>query len=111
MNKRIAFLAFIILSLTVFISCRDNELVNDPAFCSTAWTVAIESEAEDLSLAEQAYASDPNFENCAAYKVALHAYVNALKPYRDCTAFSSQQRAELEAEIAKAETGIDDIEC
>lgn len=109
--ERITFFAFVLLSLTVFISCRDNELVNDPAFCNTAWTVAVESEAEDLSLAAQAYASDPNFENCAAYKVALQAYVNALKPYRDCTTLSSQQRAELEAAIAEAEAGIDDIEC
>ena len=111
MNKKITFLGLAILILSTLISCSDDEEVNDPGICGTAWAVAIEDEANDLSLAAQAYASDQSTENCTAYKVALQAYVDALKPYGDCTTLTVQQRSDWEVAVAEAEACIDDIEC
>ena len=111
MKKRITFLGLTLFILSTIISCSENEQANDPAFCNTAWAVAVEDESNELSLAAQAYATDQSAENCMAYKVALQAYVDALKPYGDCATLTGQQRADWEAAIAEAEVGIDDIEC
>jgi len=111
MKKRITFLALMILGMTAFVSCSDEEEVNDPGYCGTAWAVAVEDEANNLSLAAQAYASDQSSENCAAYKVAFQAYIDALKPYGDCTTLTGQQRANWETAIAEAEASIDGMEC
>ena len=111
MKKRITFLTLMFLGLTAFVSCSDDEEVNDPGICGTAWAAAVEDEATTFSLALQAYASDPSAENCGAYKVALQAYIDALKPYGDCTTLTGQQRTNWETAIAEAEASIDDIEC
>ena len=111
MRKRITFLTLMFLGLTAFISCSENDEPNEPGICGTTWAVAIEDEATAFSAALQAYASDPTTENCQAYKVALQAYIDALKPYGDCTTLTGQQRADWEAAVAEAEAGIDDIEC
>lgn len=111
MRKTITFLTLMFLGFAAFVSCSDDDEVNEPGICGTAWAVAIEDEANDLSLAAQAYATDQSAENCAAYKVALQAYIDAIKPYGDCTTLTGQQRADWEAAVAEAEAGIDDIEC
>ena len=111
MSKRITFLAMMFLAFTVFVSCGNDDEPNESGICGTAWAVAIEDEAAAFSLALQAYASDPSTENCEAYKVALQAYIDALKPYGDCATLTGQQRADWEAAVAEAEAGIDDIEC
>lgn len=111
MNKKITFLGLAILILSTLVSCNDDEEVNDPGICGTAWAVAIEDEANDLSVATQAYATDQSTENCQAYKAALQAYIDALEPYGDCTMLTGQQRADWEAAVAEAEASIDDIEC
>ncbi len=111
MRKRITFLGLTLLVLSTIVSCNEEEEVNDPAICGTAWAVAVEEEANDLSLAAQNYATDPSSENCAAYKDALQSYIDALKPYGDCTTLTGQQRANWETAVAEAEASIDDIEC
>lgn len=111
MSKKITFLAMMFLAFTVFVSCGKDDEPNEPGICSTAWAVGIEDEATAFSVALQAYASNPSTENCEAYKVAIQAYIDALKPYRDCATLTGQQRADWEAALAEAEASIDDIEC
>jgi hypothetical protein len=50
--------------------------------------------------------SDPTTETCAAYKDAYQDYIDALVPFLECSTWTAQQKAELQAIIDEAEAEV-----
>jgi hypothetical protein len=87
-------------------SCSKEEKA---ALCAATWGQDLADELTALSSAGTAYALDPSDGNCQAYKNALQAYLNGLRPYGNCAALTAQDKAELNDLIAEAESDIDDL--
>lgn len=105
MNTRWYFIAMAIC-LSVLFSCKDEE---DEPTCSTAWGTELQSEINAMSNAAAVYANDPSQSNCLSYKASYQAYVNALRPYGNCSALTGQSRADFEAALDAAEDDIADL--
>ena len=102
MSKVLCFL--IIVSFIGIGSCKKE--ITDPAFCGTAWSLQLTDELTALTNAAMAYSSDPTPTTCNAYKTAYQGYLDALKPFLDCSAWTAAEKADLEEEIADAEADI-----
>ena len=100
------FLGFIIAGIS---SCKNNEEKDAP--CSVAWATELSDEMNAMSSAAQAYATDQSTANCNAYKQAAQDYLNALKPYGDCTLLTGQDRIAWENALADAQESLDDMDC
>jgi len=94
---------FIILSLGLC-SCKKDP--TDPAACSTNWAEDVQAEIADLSNASAAYGANPSTETCSAYKAAYQDYIDALKPFLKCSAWTATQKADLQAAIDDAENDL-----
>jgi hypothetical protein len=103
MNKTIILLAIATYSLG-FVSCKDDE--DDPATCSTNWAVELETETNAVINAATLYGNDPSAANCTNYKASYQAYINALKPYGNCSALTGQDRTEFNNALAEAEADL-----
>lgn len=99
----ILLIAFII-SFTVFESCTSKS--DNIASCSVAWATELNDELSALSNAGFAYSNDPSTENCNAYKAAYQTYINALKPYGDCSALTGQNRTAFEQALQDAQDEV-----
>lgn len=64
-----------------------------------------------MSLAAQAYGTNQSPANCNAYKQATQNYLNALKPYGNCTLLTGQDRIAWENSLADAQESVDNMEC
>lgn len=91
------------ICLSGLLSCKDDE---DEPTCSTAWGTELEQELNAVINAGNVYANDPSQSNCLSYKASYQAYVNALRPYGNCSALAGQSRADFEAALADAEDAI-----
>ncbi|MDA3835238.1 MAG: hypothetical protein PF495_17775 [Spirochaetales bacterium] len=79
MNKKVLFALIMSFGILGFVSCSDKDDVTDDP-CSTAWATELQVEIEAMSQAAQTYSSDPTPANCEAYRTAVQAYIDALKP-------------------------------
>lgn len=86
------------------ISCK--KIVTDPGNCGTAWSTQVSSELTALTNAATVYSSSPTTANCNSYKTAYQNYLNAIKPFTKCSAYTSAQKTELNNAIAQAESEI-----
>jgi hypothetical protein len=100
----VLFIVFIIAGIS---SCKKNEDVN----CSVAWATELSDELNAIAAAAQVYATNPTTANCLAYKQAAQAYLNALKPFGECTLLTGQDRIAWENALAEAQESVDNIEC
>jgi hypothetical protein len=108
--KRKVHTALLVGLLFVGISaCKSND--DNDAPCSVAWTSELSAEINDMSVAAQAYAADQSVANCNAYKQSVQAYLNALRPYGDCTMLTGQQRIAWESALADAQENVDNMNC
>lgn len=108
--KRKFYITLLVGLLIVGISaCKNND--DNDAPCSVAWTSELSAEINAMSSAAQAYATNPTTANCNAYKQAAQAYLNALRPYGDCTLLTGQQRVAWENALADAQENLDNMEC
>lgn len=89
------------------ISCK--KAVTDPAFCANAWATELSDEIAAFTNAAAVYANDPTPANCNLYKAAFQGYLNGLKPFADCSAYTAAQKIELNNAIAEAEAEIDTL--
>jgi len=96
------FVAFVISFSSI--SCKKDE--SDPGNCGTTWSTQVVAESNALSNAITVYASDPTAQNCNAYKTAYQNYLNAIKPFAECSAYTAAQKTELNNAIAQAEADI-----
>jgi len=92
-------LAFLGLS-----SCKKDS--NSPANCSANWATEVQSELTALSNAAMAYSSEPTTATCSAYKDAYQDYVDVLKPLKECSTYTAQQKEDLQQAIDEAEDDI-----
>lgn len=102
-----------LISLSVFflvviflsqVSCKKDD--SDPGYCGSTWSTQLSDESTALSNAITVYATSPTTENCNAYKAAYQNYLDALKPFKDCTGYTAAQKNDLENAIAQAESEI-----
>jgi hypothetical protein len=108
--KRKIYTTLLVGLLFVGISaCKNND--DNDAPCSVAWTSELSAEINAMSLAAQAYVADQSVANCNAYKQSVQAYLNALRPYGDCTMLTGQQRIAWENAINDAQENVDNMNC
>ncbi len=91
-------------------SCNKDE-DNDGTPCSLSWSTAVSDEINAMSSAAQAYGTNPTPANCIAYKEAAQAYLNALRPFGDCTLLTGQERVAWENALTQAQEDIDNNDC
>jgi hypothetical protein len=110
MNQRTLSLALIAFLFLNMISCSsDSDGDGDPDFCGTSWAVDLEDEINTFTTAGVAYATDPSDENCNAYKAAFQAYIDGLKKFSGCGAWTAQQKSEWQDVLDEAEGEIDGL--
>jgi hypothetical protein len=85
-------------------SCKKK--ATNPDYCGTAWATQVSDEVSAMSVALQAYITDQSPANCNAYKSAVQKYLDALKPFANCEAWTAQEKSDLQDEIAQAEQDI-----
>ena len=73
------------------------------------WAQGYADELQEWSDATSAYSENPTAENCADYKSAAKAYLDALDDIYDCIPTAS--RAEIDQEIKEAKAEIDRESC
>jgi hypothetical protein len=94
----------IIVSFLGIGSCKKK--TTDPDICGSAWATQLSDETNALIAAAQTYSTDPTTQNCNAYKTAFQNYLDALQPFTDCTAWTTEQKNELQDAIDEAEAEI-----
>ena len=99
-------LAFVILALLVLFSCGKDDGVTP---CSSAWASDLQNEITAIGTAVNIYSMDPSTANCNALKAAYQDYIDALKPYGNCTTLSGVSRTEWQNAINEAEENLDTI--
>jgi hypothetical protein len=102
------FIVMIITTLVVLTSCKKDEN-NDPEYCATAWATAVQDELTAVTNAAVTYAQNPTTENCTAYKAAYQNYIDAMEPYGNCSAWTAQQKADLQNQIDNAREEMDTL--
>jgi hypothetical protein len=107
MIKQIFLISFLSVLVLGSWGCKKTS----EAACSTAWASELSDEITAVSNTAQAYALDPTTENCLAYKAALQAYIDALKPYGNCAALTGQDRDAWQAAIDDAQQNVDNMTC
>lgn len=100
-------LAFVMLALLVLFSCSKDDDGITP--CSTNWALEISSEITAISTAYSNYAMDQSEANCNALKDAYRQYIDALKPFGNCSTLAGADRAEWQDAIDEAEEELDTI--
>ena len=103
MIKRILLLFVIVYFSVEMFSCSGDDGGGDPSFCGNVWTTQLQSEITALANAGVAYSSDPTTATCNSYKAAFQGYINALKPFNGCNAWTSQQKKEFQDALAETD--------
>lgn len=105
MKKIISMSVFVLFVIYISqISCK--KAASDPSNCGTAWSTQVSAELTAVTNAATVYANSPTPANCLSYKTAYQNYLNAIKPFSKCSAYTSAQKTELENAIAQAESEI-----
>lgn len=111
MKNKVSFLAIMIFLFVGFNSCnKNNDDIGDEP-CSAVWANEVQDEVDTWTNAAIAYGTDPSPANCAAYKAAAQAYIDALEPYGDCASITGAQRSQWEQALTAARESINNIEC
>jgi len=98
-------LVLIMFALMVLVSCKKESV----APCSVAWGVELQNEITAISTAITIYSGDPSDANCTALKAAYQDYIDALKPYGNCSTLTGAGRTEWQNALNEAESKIDGI--
>lgn len=92
-----------VLAFAGLVSCKDDE---DEPTCSTAWGTELEAELNAVINAGTVWANDPSQANCLNYKAKYQDYIDALKPYGNCSALTGQSRTDFNNAVQEAEADI-----
>jgi hypothetical protein len=101
------FCVLIVVSFLGIGSCKKKS--TEPDSCATAWTTQVSSQTNAVASAAQAYGADPTPANCNALKTAYQNYLNALQPYTDCAAYTTQEKNDLQAAITQAQQEVNTL--
>lgn len=102
------FLFFAVITALTLSSCKKDKDA-DPSYCAGAWASEVSTEWSEVIAAATAYGTNPTHETCVAYKEAYQDYIDALKPYLQCTAWTPDQMAQLQDAIDEAEEDIETL--
>lgn len=84
---------------------------NDVATCSVQWSIELQDEINALSQAAMARAQNPGPTTCENFRSAAEDYLEALRPYGNCSALTGQSRSEWQKAVEEAEIEIQEIDC
>ena len=98
-------LAFVLFGFLVLFSCKKE----DVAPCSGAWATELQSELNAIGNAVTIYSLDPSDTNCNMLKGVYEDYLDALRPYGNCSTLSGTSRSEWQKAIDDAESDLDDF--
>jgi hypothetical protein len=98
------FFVLIVVSFLGIGSCKKK--TTDPDKCGTSWATQLSAEINAVSAATQTYTSNQTTANCNALKAAYQNYLDALEPFSECTAWTAEQKNELQDAISEAEQEI-----
>lgn len=98
-------LLFVLFGFLVLFSCKKE----DVASCSGAWATELSNEISAISTAASIYSMDPSDDNCNMFKAAYQDYLDALRPYGNCTTLTGASRSDWQKALADAESSINDI--
>jgi hypothetical protein len=104
---KLIFISF--LAVLFFNSCSVSD--DGPAGCSVRWAFELGDELALVSSTGATYAQNQTEASCEAYRSALQAYVNKLRPYGNCQALTGQDRAGFEESLEDAQESIDGLNC
>ena len=96
-------LVFVLFGLLVLFSCKKD----DVAPCSAAWGSELQNEINAIGNAATIYSMDPSDANCNMMKAAYQDYIDALRPYGNCSTLSGVSRTEWQNAINEAEADLD----
>ena len=108
------FFAFLGLAL-VLTSCNKEDGANDEgdlytgSNCYDSWGNAIAVNSTKISEAYQVYYSNQSVENCNKLKAVYQDYVNALRPYQNCSGLYGVERQEFIDGVNELEAEIETI--
>jgi hypothetical protein len=103
-NVSLPLIGIIFCSMVLF-SCKKD----DPAACSTAWATELQEELTAVTDAFTTYSMDPSDANCIAVKEAYQDYIDALRPYGECSTLTGQSRTDWQNALDQAEDSIDTL--
>ncbi len=98
-------LVFVLFGFLVLFSCKKE----DVAPCSGAWATELSNELSAIGTAVSIYSMDPSDANCNMLKGAYEDYLDALRPYGNCSTLTGTSRSDWQEALADAESSIDDI--
>ena len=96
-------LVIVLFGFLVLFSCKKE----DVAPCSGAWATELSNEISAIGTAASIYSMDPSDANCNMMKAAYQDYIDALRPYGNCSALTGTSRSDWQEAIDEAE---DDLE-
>ena len=94
----------IILSFLGIGACKKEK--TDPDYCTTTWVTQLATQISAMTTTALAYTSSPSVTTCNAYKAAIQNYINALKPFEDCSLWTAQQKAAFNESVEEAEADL-----
>ena len=98
-------LVFVVFGFLVLLSCKKE----DVAPCSAAWAVDLQNEISAIGTAATIYSMDPSDANCNMLRAAYQDYLEALRPYGNCSTLSGVSRTEWQKALAEAESDLDTL--
>jgi outer membrane receptor for ferrienterochelin and colicin len=104
--RKLFYYATFVFSLTLLVSSCNKEDGDGVGPCSVAWATDLQPEWTAVYDAAVAYAQDGSEANCNAYKSAYQDYINALKPYGNCTNLTGQAHANWKQAVEDAEAEV-----
>ncbi len=93
----------LVLCFIILFSCKKD----NPVACSAAWATELQNEITSISTAATIYAMDQSVANCNALKAAYQDYIDALKPYGNCSTLTGQARTDWQNSLDEAESNLD----
>ena len=98
-------LVYVLFGLLLLFSCKKE----DVAPCSGAWATELSNEFTAIATAASNYSMDPSEANCNMMKAAYQDYIDALRPYGNCSTLTGTSRSEWQKAIDEAEADLDDL--
>lgn len=84
---------------------------SEPDVCGTSWVTTVSTKATAVYTTAIAYGTNPTVANCNAYKTATQAYITALQPFQNCSAWTTAQKSEFQAAMTEAQAELNDLNC
>lgn len=104
--------SFKLLFISIVVVFSTNScLPGDEAGCSIRWALELGDELALVSSTSIAYEQNKTEANCEAYRSALQAYLDEMRPFGNCQALTGSDRTDFEESMDDAQDSIDELNC